>query len=458
MDKIIDLDPSPFLGTVLANREFVEDHEIKYGTVVPVQESSLAGSTVPGRGANALAALLSDTPPGVTPSYAGVSDFQKAALVYFRGTRDLDRSAQVVRLVQLPLYYEEVKAFSPISPDDLALREKFAKLTGYVLIGPDECLAVLRKRHDQEHVFCEVYENNDLGVVRDKAGVYENSVDYHATPKRISELNMTQTDRALGEWQGEVFWWSPQTEIVSPLQLERMRETVRLLEEHLKSAPPERKASGAVVHRSFISNGDTGSPGLRKIRGGRPGWMTYPTSQDAWYYAQWINPIAMETLSYCEQDVTHVVCSTQEQFRAELADLARFHGRSLTPSMFAFGETSSSVSFDCLTLLSGERDQIKTLIFAADEAVKDAEGNWICPPMGDLKLDHPSVVALQEGESVALGEDAFQFNLLDPRAFDQVWSARAERIKGDLCVHLRIEGVDAELTATLANDEEELVA
>ena len=37
------------------------------------------------------------------------------------------------------------------------------------------------------------------------------------------------------------------------------------------------------------------------------GWAQLDTKQDAPYYGNWINPLTLETLSYCEGDVSHQV-------------------------------------------------------------------------------------------------------------------------------------------------------
>lgn len=432
------------LNKPYADREFVYDSKIDYGTVVPVDQSSIAGTPAIGNGATILAEILRDFPPGQPKSFAGITDFERVAMVHMRHDTPGRVNGKVKRLVQIPLYFQEVKAFQPIDAEHLRQREVFARATGFVLLGPDECLAVLQDSTDGSYTFCDVFENNDLGVVRELAGIYADSVDFHAKSSRIADLNVTETDRAISKALGDDMWWSRQTDIVSPQQIERMRLTSRLLMAHKSDAPPERRASGALVHRSFISNGDTGSTAHMRPRS--EGWLRYPTSQDAWYYGVWANPVKLQTLSYCEQDVTHIVCETQEQFDAEMADMARFHGRHMRPSMIGIGDDGVSASFDVLSFL---QEPTKEICFELGAAAKDAEGQWRAPLAGTLKMDHPLVHRMEEGQSSVLGRDAFELNLLDPRGHDQKHEVTLSCSEGTLWVSVKFEDSDLEFKASV---------
>ena len=54
-------------------------------------------------------------------------------------------------------------------------------------------------------------------------------------------------------------------------------------------------------------------------------WRTLSTKQDASYYGVWINPITMETLSFCEGDVTLVVCKSREAYEEEVYKTVEFN-------------------------------------------------------------------------------------------------------------------------------------
>ncbi|MFB0777725.1 hypothetical protein [Aeromonas salmonicida] len=55
------------------------------------------------------------------------------------------------------------------------------------------------------------------------------------------------------------------------------------------------------------------------------GWQQYDTDQDAWYFGIWINTEKLETFTYAEGDINHVIAPNVEVFRAELARLYQYH-------------------------------------------------------------------------------------------------------------------------------------
>jgi hypothetical protein len=62
------------------------------------------------------------------------------------------------------------------------------------------------------------------------------------------------------------------------------------------------------------------------------GWTQYDTDQDAWYFGVWVHVEERLTFTYCEGDISLVVCKDEESFQAELADMARCYG--LPPPVF----------------------------------------------------------------------------------------------------------------------------
>jgi hypothetical protein len=85
------------------------------------------------------------------------------------------------------------------------------------------------------------------------------------------------------------------------------------------------KESGATLEHYFWSSGERYLFDFEVCTAAR-GWIQYDTDQDDWYYGVWVNPEAREVVNYCEGDLYVTRCPTEESFRAELADLAEFHG------------------------------------------------------------------------------------------------------------------------------------
>lgn len=51
------------------------------------------------------------------------------------------------------------------------------------------------------------------------------------------------------------------------------------------------------------------------------GWAQIDTSQDAWYYGQWINPTTRQILCYCEGDVIQTQCENDQDLAGEIAKM-----------------------------------------------------------------------------------------------------------------------------------------
>lgn len=347
-----------------------------------------------------------------TVSFAGISDYSKATLVYFRGEAIGKQDSLIQRIVQIPYYFGEVKPYQPISRADMESRESFARQTGFLLLGPDEFLAIEHQTnwHDP-YKFVDAFENNDLGSLRQPAGFYADSLDYRARPVTIAELNVTQVKHEISEKTGDLLWWH---KILSAQQRLRLTTTLSLLSDHQAVALPERLASGAIIERSFIENGDTGS--TLHMRPYDKGWRKYPTPQDAWYYGCWINPVTRQTLTYAEQDVSLVTCDNVEQFCKELQGMAQFHGRHLPPSMTAYGPDGATLVFDCMTLLDG---RVKSVIFqGTGEIDQEHPGRSHAPLMAEM-----TVAALERVSHCVAGvhcplslDRDYAMNLLDPRS------------------------------------------
>lgn len=429
-----------------AQREFVEATDL-VGALVPVPGSEFASSDYAGMGAAYLEMFVEEQSHRSAPSFAGITDFEKVAMVAYRGMRPHMQDCELVRLVQVPLYVTEVKPFRPLDPMHMELREKFARMTGFMLVGADECFAALYKGKGPDgYTFCTMVENNDLGTPRTVSGYFADGVEYWSKPLTVAELDATVTQSMISRWRGNYLWSLPQTEVYSELQYQRMSDTLKLLTAHEENAPPERSAFGSKVFRSFIRDGDTES--TAKMRPYSEGWRRYPTWQDAWYFGMWFNPQKLEMLCYAEQDVIHTVCENEQQFRAEMADLARRYGKEPSPSIIAIGEEETTYMYDCLTLFRRDEGKRVTLNFSKGLPAKDEQGKLQMPLMADLLISHPSLQGLTEGQTVELTKEQFQMNILDPLSWDHTWSATATRLGDEVEVSLLRDSETQVLVAT----------
>jgi hypothetical protein len=440
------------VNNAIGQREFVPT-EVNYDTrMVAMRDSLLAASTIAGSGAARLDALLNDSVPTQSESFAGIDDFERVSLVYVRsGTLkaasawDPDSADAIVELRQVHLYFEEVGTGPLISEQDMRERLMFARSTGFLLLGPDECIAVLRRRDGLDYTFCDVFENNDQGVLRNLGGYHFSGLESRAAAKRIATLDSTDTDRYLCSALGDCMWWLREGMPISALQAERLRNTVKLLRQHKLVAPVERLASGARCIRSFIRDGSTAS--TQALRPYSEGWRHYPTSGDAHYFGIWVNPVKRETLCYCEQDVTHVMCDDDAQFRAEMLNLAQQYAASRSPSLYAIGDCGTTACFDSLTFLQGN---VKTLNLSGSDALKDSDDRLIAPLFGHLKLDSAAVTTIANGEQIELKASEFELDLLDTRAYG-AHLAFLNRAFDRLQVLVRIDGEAVEFSCFVDN-------
>ena len=385
-----------------------------------------AGHALAGVGAAALAARLAGD-----SNWAGIRDASHVALIDVRhGMRGLAERA-IVRLVQLPVYYSEVLDYQPLPVEALALRTELAIESGYLAIGPDECLALEWKMLKGEGCpMYHVWENDDAGKVR-RVCEHFFSIDWVIPQKSIGKLDRTETKRAIETTLVDLACalksnWSPRAE--------RLQRTLDLLQEYLQIAPGERTDSGALVERYFIEGGNA-TKAFAYMSHSRA-WATYPTSQDNWYYAVYFNPELRQIVTYAEGDLTRVTCDSADQFESELASLARFHGTRRSPCGYSHDDAETVVYFETASLLRGD---VAELRFNPGSAAKDSAGHWIPPLVGHLWRDHPIVPALQSGQSACLPKTAFTIDLLNPLAF-QPYVATLERSDNRLRVRLEVDG------------------
>lgn len=347
------------------------------------------------------------------PSYAGINGVENATLIAYRSPLHKGKAgSEIVRLVQASVYFEEVSPFKPLSQAALQERLGFAEATGFLLMGRDEALVVVHQV-STGYQFCDAFEVNSDGGAKLLHGFYPENALSKSAPRTIATLHWRGAQEELTYWRGLVSWSAHRGLSVNREQIERYMKTIGLIEAHLPVAPPERKRSGAIIERFFYSNGSTAS--VAHLRAKSQGWVRYPSRQDAWYFGQWINPITMEILCYCEGDATMVRCETKDQFRAELKEMASFYGVDRAPCAIGISETVTSAMFDFLFLGKGPS---KVVQFVENGPARDGRGNWIAPLFGAIYLEHPAVLALSSSEYSKLPLDAFELDQLSPFAHE----------------------------------------
>jgi hypothetical protein len=55
------------------------------------------------------------------------------------------------------------------------------------------------------------------------------------------------------------------------------------------------------------------------------GWAQLDTSQDAWHYGNWINPLTLKLFSYVEGDTALTECENEAEFVATVREYCQWH-------------------------------------------------------------------------------------------------------------------------------------
>lgn len=55
------------------------------------------------------------------------------------------------------------------------------------------------------------------------------------------------------------------------------------------------------------------------------GWAQLDSKQDASYYGQWVNPLTLKMMSYCEGDTTLTECEDEADFLVSLRECIRWN-------------------------------------------------------------------------------------------------------------------------------------
>jgi hypothetical protein len=80
----------------------------------------------------------------------------------------------------------------------------------------------------------------------------------------------------------------------------------------------------STITRGFTPNGDR-YVFDHKLCTAAKGWAQFDTSQDAWYYGNWVNPITLQIVSHVEGDQTHIQYDDEAEFISGLAEMIRWY-------------------------------------------------------------------------------------------------------------------------------------
>lgn len=347
--------------------------------------------------------------------FCGITDWANAALVDFVHSMPGLAEATPIRVVFLQQWFTEVLPQTAPTPEAIHQRLVTVEHTGFLPVGPGEQVALFY-RYPSGAVNVAIYRCDDAGnafVVRGCDWV--ESVERWADQgqRSVSSLNEKETRDQIQSHREFMLCRLP--EEVSACDHELMERQLQLLEAHLKVAPPERTASGAVVRRWFIENGNTGS--IASITPSSEGWTHYETFQDAWYFAVRMSPLKREIITYAEQDVRHVLCGSDEQFFVELEALAEFYGHHRTPCAVSYEMSGARTCFySSLYLLAGKTHEVK--LKPVVEAKPEGEDtSKVVPLFMAINTSHAALQGLDLNQEVRIPGEAYQLDLYNPVSF-----------------------------------------
>lgn len=362
--------------------------------------------------------------------HAGITDWEKVAFIDFRYNMP---GIIPIEVFNLPQHCAEVEPFAPFPPHISAMRLVDAKVTGMLMVGPDEKVA-LRYRRVDGSLGVVVYLNNDQGIPRHVEVGHVDDIESARDQRRIADLTQVEAAQAAARVKEQLLYGQANPNALTALQLERLKLEASLLDGHHARTAPQRTVSGAVITRWFIGGGDVGA--IASITPPHKGWVRYGTEKDAWYFGVKINPVLLETMTFAEGDVSHVECDTLEQFMAELEDMAKFYGASRSPSVVGLGGGIRTEYFNNLTLLRGD---VRTVRLFKDGVPDAAEGAAAVPLFGALKIDHPDVTRLKLWEVQRVLTTAFELDLYNPMAF-WAYEASVQRTPEGFVVIVMVDG------------------
>lgn len=359
--------------------------------------------------------------------WGGITDWSKAALIDFAHGMAGLLTAKPLRVAFLHQWFTEVLVQTPPTPEAMAQRLQCVTETGFLPVGPGEQVALFF-RYASGGEQAVIYRCDDQGNAMPVHGYWLEAVERWASeePRSIAGLNEKQTQDAIMRTDGDILYRT--ADGASDGDLALMRRQLQLLEAHLQVAEPERTTSGAVIRRSSIASGDANSI-ARRTRS-EDGWVRYGTCEDAWYFAVRVNPTKLETMTYAEGDITHVICESQDQFMAELKAMAVFYGHSRRPAAVGYDSTGRTCFYDTLHFLGRDAEVVKLM-----PAPAEAQSGEV-PLFVAINLDHAVLQGLALHQEVVLPTDAYQLDLYNPLAFEPSTATAT----------LTAEGFDIEVT------------
>lgn len=372
---------------------------------------------------------------GSIEHFAGLVDPACATLIDFRQDYPGLIGKPIVTMRCMPMYFAEVDPQDNwvIHHQDMATRLLIARQSGLLFMGCNEAMAViLGHESDESSQIVKAFMTDERGVPRPIHGVYPHDRRIIGSQRQIESLNVHEAESALNEAVRDAAVEAGlDPDRISPRRISLLTRTVELLSTYLPNAPQERKASGAVIKRSFKEGGKGSVANLTRSS---DGWVHYPTSQDAWYFGVAVNFDKREVLNYAEGDVIQVICPDERSFRAELHEMAQFYGQSRVRCGSASSETGAIAHFyDSLFRLKGDQKVVSLR--------KQADDLSSVPLFAAVDLTHPVFTRISPDNELSVPADAFEVDLLDPLAFVQ-HGMRALQTSNGIAFILDIEGGD----------------
>lgn len=370
-----------------------------------------------------------------------LADLPRAALVDFYNDKPGCMACQPQQVFQWFPHFTEVHQPLVLTEEVLAERLSFARETGFLLVGPDEAIAILlaadrdpRWNHAERLEIVECFGVSPEGLPRVIYGVHKfNVLPTPPAALSIASLDLMQTKEELYKLAAHQLVVKSNPGVYGSVQLARENRTLELLAEHQKVAQPARTPTGAIRVDGWIENGSASKVSQRLRREG--GWLDYSTSEDAWYFGVWINPQRLMLETYTEGDTCTISCENPQQFKAELQRLAAFYGGRRRASGYSCDDKAGTATFECLCL-PPFFDGRQVVLKGTDDPPVFVNDKWNPPLQAMLKVSEAALGELKVGQTLALSDAHIMLDLYNPLAF-KPFVAELER-EGDAQLNLRV--------------------
>ena len=297
----------------LAQREFMLDTDLRTSGLVKACATQTESDTRIGRGASFLAYQLQRS-----HTYAGIHNMERACMILL--PPHILNAQTHLQLAQIPLYFAEVRKYVALSESVMREREKFARQTGFLLLGPDECLAAVAKSSDDR--FNEsflVFENNDLGQPRKVNLPPASSLPKLTRIKKMAYLSAAEMQRAMTLTHDDLQSWCKDTNVCSPAQFERHRTTLVMLKTQYEARAEMDLFAGSSVRQFWADDG--GKHVIEALHPEDKGWQAVRTGIDSSLFGVWANPKKYELLVFYRGEVTQASCAQAKQFEGLVSSI-----------------------------------------------------------------------------------------------------------------------------------------